>query len=104
MHYAVSNSWPGGLGASIVVTNEGTTPINAWTLTFNWPASGEGIGSGWNGTWSQSGSTVTVTNANWNGTITANGGTVSLGFNGTGTGQDPAPAAFSLNGTACSNN
>jgi hypothetical protein len=104
VHYAVSNSWPGGFGASITITNEAATAINAWTLTFTWPAAGEGIGSGWNGTWSQSGSTVTVQNASWNGTIAANGGTVSLGFNGTDTGQDPAPAAFYLNGSVCSNN
>ncbi|WP_051450835.1 cellulose binding domain-containing protein [Actinospica robiniae] len=104
VHFAISNSWPGGFGASIVLTNNSTTAINGWTLTFTWPDAGEGIGSGWNGNWTQSGQTVTVTNASWNGAIAANGGTVSIGFNGTDTGQDGAPAAFSINGGICSNN
>jgi hypothetical protein len=104
VHYAVSNSWPGGFGASVTLTNRATTAISGWTLTFTWPDSGEGVQSGWNGTWTQSGSTVTVTSASWNGTIAANGGTVSLGFNGTDAGQDPAPAAFYINGSVCSNN
>ena len=104
VHYALSSSWPGGFGASITITNKATTAINGWTLTFTWPNSGEAVQSGWNGTWSQTGSTVTVTNASWNGTIAANGGTVSVGFNGTDTGQVPAPVAFYVNGSICSNN
>ena len=36
--------------------------------------------------------------------IAANGGTVSVGFNGTDTGQDPAPTVLSVNGTACATN
>ena len=104
VHYAVSNSWPGGFGASITLTHKGTTAINGWTLTFSWSAAGQGVQSGWNGTWTQSGSNVTVTNATWNATIAANGGTVGLGFNGTQTGQNPTPAAFYINGTACANN
>ncbi|HKT03703.1 MAG TPA: cellulose binding domain-containing protein [Rugosimonospora sp.] len=103
VHYAVSNSWPGGFGASITVTNRAATAINGWTLTFTWPAAGEAVQSGWNGTWTQTGQNVTVTNANWNGTITAGGGTLSLGFNGNDTGQFPAPAAFFINGNVCSN-
>ncbi|HZP54134.1 cellulose binding domain-containing protein, partial [Actinocrinis sp.] len=104
VHYAVSNSWPGGFGGSITLTDKAATAINGWTLTFAWPAAGQGVQSGWNGTWTQSGSTVTVASANWNGAIAANGGTVSLGFNGTDTGQNPAPVAFYINGTVCSNN
>jgi hypothetical protein len=104
VHYAVSNSWPGGFGATITMTNRAATAINGWTLTFSWPAAGEAVSSGWNGTWTQSGQAVTVVNASWNATIAANGGTVSLGFNATDTGQAPAPTAFSINGTMCSNN
>ncbi len=104
VHYAVSSSWPDGFGANITLTNKGTSAINNWTLTFTWPAAGEAVQSGWNGTWTQSGQNVTVTAASWNSTIAANGGTVSLGFNGTDTGQDPAPTAFYINGTVCANN
>ena len=41
---------------------------------------------------SQSGQDVTVTNESYNPTIAGNGGTVTgIGFNGSDTGQDPAP-------------
>jgi Cellulose binding domain len=103
VHYAVSSSWPGGFGAAITITNKGSTAISPWTLTFTFPAAGETVQGGWNGTWSQSGQDVTVTAASWDSSIAANGGTVSIGFNGTDTGQDPAPSVLSLNGTACAN-
>jgi Cellulose binding domain/Fibronectin type III domain len=104
VHYTLNSSWPGGFGASITMTNKGSSAINPWTLTFTWPNSGEAVQSGWDGTWSQTGSTVTVTAESWNAAIAANGGTQSIGFNGTDTGQDPAPVAFYINGSICSNN
>jgi cellulase/cellobiase CelA1 len=103
VHYAVNSSWPGGFGAAITITNKGTAAISPWTLTFTFPAAGEAVQGGWNGTWSQSGENVTVNAASWNSTIPANGGSVSIGFNGTDTGQDPAPTVLSVNGTACAN-
>jgi cellulose binding protein with CBM2 domain/fibronectin type III domain protein len=104
VHYAVNSSWPGGFNASITMTNNGGTAINPWQLTFAFPASGEAVQGGWDGTWSQSGQQVTVSAASWNATIPANGGSVSIGFNGTDTGQAPAPAALYVNGTVCANN
>ena len=103
VHYAVTSSWPGGFGAAITITNKGSTAISPWTLTFTFPAAGEAVQGGWNGTWSQSGEQVTVNAASWNASIPASGGSVSIGFNGTDTGQDPAPAVLSVNGTACAN-
>jgi hypothetical protein len=103
VHYVVNSSWPGGFGGSITLTNKGTSAISPWTLTFTFPA-GEGVQSGWNGTWSQSGQAVTVNAASWNSTIPANGGTVSIGFNGTDSGQTTAPTVFYINGTVCANN
>ena len=41
-----------------------------------------------------------MTNAAWNGTIAA-GGSVELGFNGSHTGTNTKPTAFTLNGTTC---
>jgi len=104
VHYAVSSSWAGGFGAAVTLTNKGTAALSSWTLTWTWPASGEAVQQGWNGTFTQSGLNVTVTNASYNAVIAANGGTQSIGFNGTDTGQDPAPTAFSINGSICSNN
>jgi lysophospholipase L1-like esterase len=96
--YTVTNQWPGGFGASVAVTNLGE-PVTGWTLTFAFP-SGQRITQLWNGTVSQSGADVTVRNAGWNGAIPASG-TASFGFNGTFTAGNAVPAAFSLNGTAC---
>jgi len=43
---------------------------------------------------------VTITNESYNGTI-APGANTSLGFQGTWASSDAVPAAFTLNGTAC---
>ena len=104
VHYTNTNTWSGGFGASVTLTDKGTSAINGWTLTFAFPTAGEAVQAGWNGTWTQAGQNVTVTNASWNSTIPAGGGTVSLGFNGTDTGQATPPTAFFINGTVCANN
>nr|BFE59374.1 hypothetical protein GCM10020063_039000 [Dactylosporangium thailandense] len=96
--YTVTNQWPGGFGASVDVTNLGD-PVNGWRLTWTFTA-GQTITQLWNGTAAQSGGAVTVTNAAYNAAI-ATGATASLGFNGTYTGSNPAPATFALNGVTC---
>jgi hypothetical protein len=101
--YTVNSSWSGGFGATITIANEGSSPIDPWTLTFAFPASGEAVQSGWDGTWTQSGQNVTVAAESWNSTLAASGGSVSIGFNGTDTGSDPAPTVFYLNNAVCSN-
>ncbi len=101
VHYAVNSSWSDGFNASITMTDKGATAISPWQLTFSFPAAGEAVQGGWDGTWTQSGSTVTVTPESWNNTIPANGGSVSIGFNGTDTGQATAPTVLSVNGVQC---
>ncbi len=104
VHYAVTGSWPGGFQSSVTITNNGSAAINGWTLTWTWPVSGEAITQLWNGSETQSGNNVTVTNASYNGTIGASGGNVNFGFTGSDTGLTTAPAAFHLNGNICANN
>lgn len=48
----------------------------------------------------RSGAAVTARNESCNGVVPA-GGSVSIGFNGSYTGANPRPAAFTLNGSAC---
>jgi hypothetical protein len=103
VHYSVVNSWQGGWIGSITMTNRAATAIDGWTLTFAWPADGEALQSGWNGTWTQTGQNVTVTGTTSTSSIAANGGTVEVGFQGVETGQRPDPVAFYINGTVCSN-
>ena len=96
--YTVSSQWPGGFGASITIVNNASA-INGWTLGFSFGA-GQSVTQGWNGTWTQSGSNVTVASLSWNASLPT-GGSVQLGFNGSWTGSNPVPAAFTLNGTTC---
>jgi hypothetical protein len=45
VHYALTNQWPGGFGASLTITNTGSTAINGWSLS-----SPPGFNGTWNGT------------------------------------------------------
>jgi endo-1,4-beta-xylanase len=103
VHYVISNQWSTGFTATINITNTGSTTINGWTLQFTFP-NGQVIQAGpWNGTFSQSGSAVTVTNLSYNGTIPPGGSLASPpGFNASWSGSNQAPTAFTLNGAACS--
>jgi endo-1,4-beta-xylanase len=100
--YSASN-WSGtnGFTGSVTITNTGTAPINGWTLAFSFP-SGQRVSQGWSATWTQpqGSANVTATPLSWNTTIAANQ-SVGIGFNGTHTGQNPEPTAFTINGTAC---
>jgi hypothetical protein len=94
-----TNDWGSGFTADLTITNRGSGPIDGWTLTYAY-AGDQKLSNGWNGTWSQSGRTVTVRNASYNGTIAA-GAAVSTGAQFTYSGTNTAPASFAVNGTAC---
>jgi chitin-binding protein len=87
--YRTTNSWPGGFQGEVTVTNPGTAGINGWTVGWTL-ASGTTISSLWNGTYTTSGSSVTVKNANYNGSIAAKG-TTTFGFVANSTGGPTAP-------------
>lgn len=93
------SAWSTGLTASVTVTNTGTTALNGWKLGFTLPA-GQTITNGWNATFSPNSGAVTATNAAYNGTL-APGASVTIGYQATHTGDSAAPAAYSLNGSAC---
>ncbi|WP_433124709.1 arabinofuranosidase catalytic domain-containing protein [Micromonospora sp. CA-240977] len=96
--YSVSSQWQGGFGANVTVTNLGDA-VNGWRLTWSF-AAGQTITQLWNGSHTQTGAQVTVTNAAYNAAIPTNGST-SFGFNGAWNGSNPAPTSFALNGTTC---
>ncbi|SBT44864.1 glycoside hydrolase family 44 protein [Micromonospora auratinigra] len=95
-----ANSWPGGFTATITIKNTGSAAIDGWKLAFDFPTTGQKVGQGWSATWQQSGVTVTAQNLSYNGRL-APGASTSIGFNGTWTGSNPAPTAFTLNGQRC---
>jgi hypothetical protein len=96
--YAVSSTWPGGFGANVTITNLGD-PVTAWSLVWSFGA-GQQVTQAWNATLTQSGAQVTARNVGYNGSLATNGST-SFGFNGSWTGTNPVPTAFTLNGVAC---
>jgi mannan endo-1,4-beta-mannosidase len=99
--YSASN-WGGGNGftANVTVTNTGTSTLTGWTLGFTFGGGQQVTLPGWGATFAQSGAAVTAGNLAWNGTLAPNGST-GIGFNGTFTGSNPAPASFTLNGSTC---
>ncbi|MFF3418667.1 glycoside hydrolase family 48 protein [Streptomyces sp. NPDC002698] len=94
-----TNDWGSGFTADLTITNRGTDAINGWTLTYAYTGN-QTLTNGWNGTWSQSGKSVTVKNASWNGTIGA-GTAVTTGAQFTYSGTNTAPASYAVNGTTC---
>ncbi|MEN3541420.1 cellulose binding domain-containing protein, partial [Microbispora sp. ZYX-F-249] len=96
-----ANDWGGGFTTTITIANTGTTAINGWTLKFTFPGTQKISPPGWSATWTQTGAAVTAVNLDWNKTINP-GQSTQIGFQGTYTGANPKPAAFTLNGTTCS--
>jgi hypothetical protein len=99
--YTVAGSWQGGFQAGVKVTNTGGTAINGWRLTWTF-TSGETITQLWNGSYTQTGPTVTVTSPSYGGTLAANGGSAEFGFLGsTSRSTNSPPSGFALNDAAC---
>jgi endoglucanase len=96
--YAVTAQWPGGFTANVTVTNLGDQ-INGWSLVWTFP-SGQQVTQAWNATISSAGAQATAVNASYNPVIATNA-TVNFGFNGSWSGANAVPAAFTLNGVAC---
>ncbi|MEV4111535.1 PHB depolymerase family esterase [Nonomuraea sp. NPDC049695] len=93
------SAWNTGLTENITITNTGSTAISAWSLVFTLP-SGQTITSGWSATYTPTSGQVTAKNVSYNGSL-APGGSTTIGFQANHTGNTAAPAAFTLNGAAC---
>ncbi|CCH20141.1 cellulose binding domain-containing protein [Micromonospora lupini] len=96
--YQVTNSWQGGFGANVTITNLGEE-VNGWALTWSY-AAGQQVAQAWSATVTQSGAQVTARNVDYNGVLATNG-TASFGFNASWTSSNPAPTSFALNGVTC---
>lgn len=97
--YRVVGQWPGGFQGEITIRNTGTAAIDGWTLGFAF-ANGQTVTNMWGGTPTQTGGAVSVAPASYTSTIAANG-SVTVGFTGSQSGTNAAPAAFTLSGAAC---
>ncbi|MEV4701924.1 cellulase family glycosylhydrolase [Actinoplanes sp. NPDC049316] len=96
--YKQDNSWQGGFQGALTVTNTGTAAANPWSVTWSWP-SGVTLGSGWNATVTQSGTTVTAA-APGHAPSLAAGSSVTIGF--TANGPATPPATVKLGSATCS--
>lgn len=79
--YQVTNDWGAGFTGSIVITNDGTTPVNGWQVQWQ-QNGGTTLSSIWNASYSGSNPYI-ATDSGWNGNIPV-GASVSFGFQGNG--------------------
>jgi subtilisin family serine protease len=98
--YSNASDWGSGYSGNVAITNNGAAAISGWTLTWTFPGN-QSITSLWGGSYTQSGTNVSITDAGYNATLAANGGSTSVGFNANYSGTNAKPATFSLNGTIC---
>jgi hypothetical protein len=106
--FDVTTTWAGHYQVNTKITNTGTTPINGWTLTFEF-ANGQSVYDLWGGTITQTGSigqNASVRNASYNASIPA-GATLDGRVNGVGFNAladdfaNAQPPNFFLNGKRC---
>lgn len=98
--YTITNQWSGGFGASLTVQNTSGSAWTSWSLAFTFPSAGQTVTQGWNGSFTQSGQNVTVTNASWNGNLASNA-SANPGFNASSSGTNTVPTSFAVNGNSC---
>jgi hypothetical protein len=82
--YSTTGSWSGGYQGQVVVKNSGSGTLSTWKLGFTLP-SGTTISSLWNGAYTTSGTSVSVTPESYDASLAA-GGTATVGFTATGSG------------------
>ncbi len=81
--WKLDSSRQGGFQGALTVTDTATSATTPWKIAFTLPA-GTNTSNGWNGTFTQSGTTVTVTAPPHSPSLNA-GAAVSPGFTATGT-------------------
>jgi endo-1,4-beta-xylanase len=98
--YVIQSDWGVGATISVTIKNNSAAAVNGWTLAFTFPGN-QKITNLWNGTYTQSGASVSVKDAGYNAYIGANGGSTNFGFNISYSGSNAKPTSFTLNGSAC---
>ncbi len=93
--YIVSNNWGAGFTGAIRITNNGTSAINGWNVSWTYAGSTRLSGT-WNATVTGS-NPYAAANLSWNSTIQP-GQSVEFGFQGTHSGTAEIPV---VTGSAC---
>ena len=97
--YQAVSSWGTGYTGQYTISNPGTAPVTGWTLSFALPQ-GTSVTSLWDGTYTNEGGQVTVTNDAWDATVQP-GEAVTVGFVTASSGTPGQPANCTINGAAC---
>jgi len=104
MTFTQTTSWDHHFQIDGRITNTGSTPINGWTLKYEF-ANGQQLEDAWGGIYSTSGPNgrdVTVRNTSTNATIPVGGSVGGIGFNANYDNLTNArPPNFSVNGKRC---
>lgn len=95
--YVITNEWSDGFTGAIRISNDGSSAINGWNVSWNY-TDGSRVTSSWNANVSGS-NPYTATNISWNGAIQP-GQTVEFGFQGTKGGSGNA-ATPTVTGSVC---
>lgn len=85
--YEITNSWPGGYQVLVTVRGDDRPSLTGWTVRWELPA-GHAINNLWNGSLSQRGSSVTVSNTSYNAVLSAQD-TTTFGLIATSRGEGP---------------
>jgi len=99
--YSVTSQLLTLFSGGITIYNTGTASISSWTVSWTY-SGGQVLTSVTNGSLSQSGGSVKISNTGSNGTIAAGGSYSGVKFSGISGLTNPAPTSFSVNGTTCS--
>ncbi len=87
--YSVTSQWDTGFTGQVRIACSGAA-LSSWKASWTFGA-GQRLTQAWNASCTQSGATVTCSNASYNGTV-PDGGSVIFGFNGSWSGSNPVPA------------
>ncbi|AQS08912.1 endoglucanase 5A [Clostridium saccharobutylicum] len=100
VEYKIENQWNTGATVKVTLTNNSSTPINGWKLSWILPDN-QSINNMWTANYSIKDSAITVKDMGYNNIIPANGGTQIFGFSINYSGSNSKPESFTLNGVEC---
>jgi hypothetical protein len=99
--YTKTSDANGNFVARIAITNNGTTTINGWSLSWTY-ANDQSIYASWGSSILQNGTQVTLQNLGWDKIIQPGTQINNIGFSGKyHQGVNIDPTQFTLNGVAC---
>ncbi|MBB5782696.1 cellulose binding domain-containing protein [Nonomuraea jabiensis] len=84
--YRTVNTWSGGFQAEVTVRNNGSAPLNGWTVGMTL-AAGQAVTNLWGGVATGTSGAISVRNASYNGSLAA-GGTTTFGYVAGGNGAN----------------